>query len=563
MKRLVCGSALVALAVLALVPIVVALVRATTYDGGAGFAYLLDSLGQFFVADSLPQELMGNTFALGLCSAALALLLGLPYAYLTSRTDLPGRRLFSGLYVLPIIVPPLLAAIAWAQLTFWIYEATGRKPSDGFLFSGLAGSSFVFAMSYLPLVILFARRAFERLPASLEEAGLVAAGRRRTVRRILLPLTRPAVLAAAVFVFLFTTCDFAVVDYLNTFDSNFGTRAYADFAVYPIWAFSKWQMADRQNTSQATAEAIPLALLAIVVLWIAIRLRSRAEAGLVGTTFRTPPHARLGRWKVPAVLYCSLLLALSFAVPVGVLVVMSGSIDSYRDLFGPVLGVVDEIRSTVVYALLAASFATMIAFVLAWMAVRARRRPGRLLEILVFVPLAFPPILFGFGLLLTWNWADPVMLGIQAGSTRLVVPIVLFMLVAKYMAFPFMAISTQMRSLEPSQEEAAASAGVPWSRRMWGVLVPLTRPGILAGWVLALVFCLREIDTLAMITGAESTMFRIYSWIHTEREDLVAALCVTQIALLGLPLLLWALFGWVRRWLRPISARGRAPRTPR
>jgi iron(III) transport system permease protein len=551
MKRLlVCGSALLALAVLALLPVVVAVVRAVTYGDGEGAAYLIRSFGEFFAEESLQRELMLNTFALGLVSAALALALGLPYAFLTSRTDLPGRRLFSSLYILPIIVPPLIAAIAWAQLTLWWYEASGRSPREEFLFSGLGGSSFVFAMSYVPLVILFARRAFERIPASYEEAGIVAAGRWRTIRRILVPLTRPAVLAAAAFVFIFTTVDFAVVDYLNTFDSNFGERAYTEFAVYPIMAFSKWQFGDRMNTSEATAETLPLAVLAIAMLWVAFRLRSRAEEGLVGTTFRTPPPIRLRAWKAPAVAFCVLLLGLSFATPVGVLLVMSGSLDTYTRLFSP-LGILTELRTTVLNGLLAASFATMIAFVLAWMAVRAGRRLGRLLEMLVFLPLAIPPILFGFGLLLAWNWSDLVMLGIRSGATKLVVPVVLFTLVAKYMAFPFMTISTQLRSLEPSQDEAARSAGVPWSRRVWGVLVPLTRPGILAGWVLALVFCMREIDTLALLTGSDSTMFAIYSLIHTAREEMVAAICVLQVVMLGLPLLLWAVFGWLRRRLRP------------
>jgi iron(III) transport system permease protein len=535
MKRIVCGVALAVFAILALLPIGVAIGHSLSTDSGVG----LEHYEQAFGPEEGHWHLLLNTLALGVCSTLLALVLGLPYAFLTSRTDMPFRQTFVSLYLLPIILPPLLAAIAWTQIALDLGKWLDRSPKD-FLFGGLVGSTIVFGLCYLPFVILFARRAFARIPAAIEEAGLLTVGRWATMRRVVFPLALPGILAGSMFVFLFTICDFTVVDYLNTYICNplFGGD-YGNFRVYPVAAFSKW--ANGTQTELATALGTPLAVLAILALGLAFHLRRKGDTAVVGTSWREPPLIHLGLSRIPAALYCMLVLTFSFGLPVAALVKMSGSIETYRVIL---VEEATEIRTTVIYAVLAATLATILAFVLAWVTVHAKPGLGRLLEIAVFLPLAFPPVLFGFGLLVTWNPVDAVILGIGVGNTRLLVPLVLFALVAKYLPFPYIAILTHLRTLERSQEEAAAVAGLPWGQRVWRILVPLSRPGIAVGWVLAFVFCLREIDTLALLTGAESVMFRIYSWIHTAMDDRVAALCVIEISILGLPFLIYGLIVW-------------------
>jgi iron(III) transport system permease protein len=540
MRTFVCGIALLALLVLALLPVGLAVARSFQVDGEWSLEHYATAFGSALAAESAQRQMLLNTLALGSSATLLALVLGLPYAFLTARTDLPGRAGFVAVYLLPILVPPLIASIAWVQLTAWTNDWTGRTFRDGYLFGGLPGSAFVFGMCYLPFVILFARRALLRVPASLEEAGTLAVGRWRTWRRIVLPLALPGILAGAVFVFVFTICDFAVVDYLNTYNIRSGGN-YFSFRVYPIVAFSKWTLG--RETELATALGAPLTLLAFVGMGLALHLRRRGDAALLGATWREPPTVRLGWARWPASLFCLLVLALSFGAPVGTLLAMSGSAASYRTIL---TDRIDEIGFTVGYAALAASFATILAFVLAWIAARMRRGFGSALELLVFVPLVFPPILLGFGLWVTWKRVPAVSDGIALAGTRILVPLILITLLVKYLPFPFAAIVAHLRGIERSQEEAAAVSGVSWGQRMWGILVPLASPAIAAGWILAFVFCLREIDTLAILTGVRSTMFSIYTLIHTSQDDLVAALCVVQIALLGLPFLLYGLLAWRR-----------------
>jgi len=143
-----------------------------------------------------------------------------------------------------------------------------------------------------------------------------------------------------------------------------------------------------------------------------------------------------------------------------------------------------------------------------------------------------------------WNPVDAISLGIGYQGTKIVVPLMIITLVAKFTPFPYLAILTHMRSIERTQQEAAEVAGLPWGTRMWRIAVPMARPGIVVGWILAFVFCLREIDTLAIVGSVQTAMARIYSMIHVAQDDLVAAICVFEVALLGLPLLLYAVLTW-------------------
>ena len=198
MSRPLLSTALAVLVVAGLVPLVVMLLRVEGQD----------------VADLLDARilsLLGRTLWLGLATALLALLVGLPFGFLVARTDVPGASLLRTLGAVPLLVPPLLLAMTWAVV--W----TGLR--------GAPGTIFMLTLSTFPLVAIFAARAFERIDGGAEEAALVAGGL-RAVLRMELPLVLPAAATGACLAFVFAINDFGVPDYVSSVGPKF--NVYAD-----------------------------------------------------------------------------------------------------------------------------------------------------------------------------------------------------------------------------------------------------------------------------------------------------------------------------------------------
>ncbi len=493
---------------------------------------------------------LGNSVLIAGVAALLAVLVGVPYSLLVSRTDVPFRRLFGTAYVAPMLLPPLLVAMAWTFLTESrpaplppgatapLPPAPGNPLWGGAVAVLRAGS--MFALCYFPLVVLFARRALARVPASLEESARLAAGPMAALRRVTLPLAAPGILAGALFVFLFALNDFALVDFLNW------VRPTADqIGVYPFEAFTAWSR--KQGPSVATALGAPLALLGIVLLLVIQRVVGRRLRASVTGEFRDPSPWPLGRWKWVAVAGAAAVLAVAAAIPIGGLIAKSGGVDAYRRIWAVVAGPAsstNDVRWSVALAVGAGLVSLPLAFVLGHHAARTRRLWPLGLSLL---PLALPPIFLGIGYLRLLSIPEltfPVP-GAPGGRNPFLDSEgprlgALFLLVAKYLPFAIAALWAAFLEVDPRLEESAASAGVSWPARMLGIVEPLVRPALGLAFVLVVVLALREIDTIVLIES-DTVMRRIYTLVHYQRDDQVAALCVLLIAMQAIPFAVYAL----------------------
>jgi iron(III) transport system permease protein len=557
MNRAVVILAVLALAVLSVVPISRTLAESfLDRRAGDGTAVLtLRHYDEAFVSGS-PQpasdttqlhtpatrpvsarwRLLGNSVLIAAMAAAFALLLGVPYALLVGRTDAPLRGLLGSFYAAPLVLPPLLVAIAWTFLPGFgpPPQTEAREPSAfGAAFSALR-SAFLFGLCYFPLVVLFARRAFSRIPASLEEAARLAGGPRLALRRVTLPLASPGILAGGLFVFLFALNDFSLVDYLNWI------RPTTDqISVYPFESFTAWSKT--QGESVATALGMPLALLGVGLLWVIQRLVGRDARATVSGDFREPAPWRLGAWGWPATIAAALLVAVAAGTPVAGLAIKAGALDNYRAVWRLVAGPTsstNELWWSLALATATAILTLPLAFVLGHHAARTRRLTWMALAIL---PLALPPIFLGAGYLrllnlrmFTLGGANPFL---DADGPRLGS---VFLLVAKYVPFAIVALWAAFLEIDPRLEESAATAGVRRLDRALGILVPLAKPAMFVGALLVFVLALREIDTIVLLTS-DTVMRRIYTMVHFSRDAQVAALAVILVAVEALPFAVYAL----------------------
>lgn len=162
----------------------------------APWSSILDALGSPALRVALRLSLV--------CSAgatAVAVVLGLPLAWVLGRFRFPGRRLVRAVALVPLVLPPVVGGVA-------LLTAFGRRGFVGSLLDehlGLqlpftvAGAVLAEAFVAMPFFVITAEAAFRNLDTAFEDAGRVlGAGRWTVFRRITLPMTAPALTAGVV-----------------------------------------------------------------------------------------------------------------------------------------------------------------------------------------------------------------------------------------------------------------------------------------------------------------------------------------------------------------------------
>ncbi|MFN0241400.1 MAG: ABC transporter permease [Planctomycetota bacterium] len=459
-------------------------------------------------------ELLGRTALIGGGSAAIALVLGVPFGFLVARTDMIGARVMRPLGIVPLLLPPLILAASWTALT-------GVR--GGF------ATAMVLGLGTFPLVSMYVARAFERIDARREEAALLAGGL-RAVLRMELPLVLPSALCAACFAFGFAVNDFSVPDYVSSIGPKY--NVYADDV------FATWRSA--QDPGRAVAAALPLVLLSLAALIPALELRRRSRLDALDGDFRRPALLALGAWRWPALAFALAVLGTAVIAPIARLIWESGG--GPRGFTFAAMGAAfarafELARANLRTSLLVSTGAALVCVPLALVLGHALERSrARALQLAVLLPLAVPAILLGIGNIAMWN--RPATGALYDSPWMVVV-----LLVGRFAPLAVLALSAAVAMLDRNQEDAARLAGASPGRRLTSIVAPPLRGALAGGAALVFVLSMREIDAAIFVPAANGTvMFRLYNAVHFGRDDFVAALALLVVFFVALPGLAWTLF---------------------
>ncbi|MCE9594462.1 MAG: ABC transporter permease subunit [Planctomycetes bacterium] len=466
-------------------------------------------------------QLLGSTLLLGTATAAIALVVGLPFGLLVARSDVPLARAARMLGIVPLCLPPMLYAMVYTAI------------SD---LRGAGASILILAIGTFPIVAVFTARAAERIDGRLEEAALLVGGPRAALI-VDLRLVFPAALCGACFAFVFAIHDFAVPDYVAFVGPKFN--------VYAAEIFASWRVDSRPGL--AVAKSLPLVALSLAVLIPALRLNRAHAATTLQSGFRTGARIALGSWRWPALLFVFAVLFVSVFLPVGRLLWESGGGASGFGLarmsgaFGRALELSRvNLQQSFLWSLGAAAAVVPVALVAGHALARARW-----LEPFVILPLAVPAILFGIGEIVLWNreWCASFYDGPG---------LVVMLFAGRFACFAILAVSGAAKNLDRTLEEAAELAGARPARRLASIVAPALRSALIGGFVLVFVLSMRELDAAILVPTANQTaIFRVYQQVHFGRDDFVAALALLVVCLILLPGILWTAFGGRRLEVLP------------
>ena len=254
-----------------------------------------------------------NTLALMAGVGLLAGFFGVSSAWVVSRYEFKGRKLFSWLLVLPAAIPAYIIAYAYTDFLEYagpvqsaLRQMLGVSLARDYWFfdiRSLGGAMVMMAAVLYPYVYIMARTAFRQTSRTLFEAALVSG--RDMFYHVGLPLARPAIIAGLSLVLMEVVSDFGTVEYFAVDTLTLG--------IFNVWL--------GMNNMPAAAQLSLIALVVILALFgVELYARSRRSFQNLSNAKRGVPRIALPRQKrLTAYLVCGLPVMLGFVIPVAIL----------------------------------------------------------------------------------------------------------------------------------------------------------------------------------------------------------------------------------------------------
>ncbi len=413
---------------------------------------------------------------------------GVAAAWLIVRSDVLGKRMWTVLVSLPLVIPSYVIALAllsFAGPRGLFADLTGvALPS----ISGGIGAWLALTLSTYPYVFLVARAALRNVDPAFEEAARsLGAGPWKAFRTVVLPQVRPAVAAGSLLVALYTLSDFGAVSLMG-------------FDVFTRVIYAQYQ--GRLDRTPAAVLALSLILLALVIVWA--EQRTRGRAAYFGTKPRRPaPSVSLtGGARFAAHSFLGGLVFLALALPIGVLTIWL-----LRGLLGG--QTIDmqwgAVAGSLTGSLAAAAIAMAAAVPVVVLAVRYRGRASRWLHRTVYVMFSLPHITVALAVVF---FASNYLGGLYQSFTLLVV-----IYGALFLAQATSAGEATLLQVNPNLEDASRGLGKGAMQTLRRITLPLMWKGLLAGGVLVFLTTMKELPATLLLrpTGFDTLAVRIWS----------------------------------------------------
>ncbi len=426
-------------------------------------------------------EILGRTLLLVGAVTAGSVVVAVPLAWLTVRTDLPLRRIWAVLAALPLVIPSYVGG-------FIVVVALGprgmlQKLLDGPLgvdrlpdISGFWGAALTLIVLSYPYVLFSVRGALMRTDPSLEESSRALGNNPwSTFFRVTLRQLRPSITSGALLAALYTLSDFGAVSLLR-----YETFTRAIFVQYE---------SELDRTLGAVMSLVLVVLVLVMVAAEALtRGHSRYYRGGPGVT-RPAATVALGRWRWPSLALCAGVVSISLLFPMSIL---GYWVQRGVSAGEPLLFQWDAAGNSLYVSALAGVAAVVAALPIAILTVRHPGLFSGLLERMTYIGFALPGIAVALGL---------VFFGINyAQSLYQTTGMLIFAYVILYLSPAVGTARASLLQISPQMEEAARSLGRTPAGVISSISLPLMMPGILSGAALVFLLAMKELPATLILS---------------------------------------------------------------
>ncbi|HNU94505.1 MAG TPA: iron ABC transporter permease [Bacillota bacterium] len=482
---------------------------------------------------------MWNTVKISFFVTTLGTVVGLFFAWLIGRSDIPLKGLMKSLFVIPYMFPPFIGAMAWGLLLaprsgyinkMFMALTGGRTPL--FNINTLAGIVFVELCYYFPFVFIQVSGALERMDPTLEESARIAGANQMTViRRITMPLVVPAIAAGAMLILISSLSHFGVPAILGFSNGIF---------TLPTKIYELIYRASGSFEGIRRGASLSILLVAVVVLALALQrrvLRAGRYDIIRGKSMR-PMLIKLRGWKVPLLLVCFVFLVITVILPLctifgvgflkayGVPMKLANmTLNNFKYVLFESKMARDSIRNSFFLSITSAVITMLVGTMIAYVIVKIQPRGKGVLEVLGILPYSIPGIVLAVGVILTWSGAFYL-------NLYNTIWIILIAYIARYMAFSMKSASASLEQVHDSLEEASRTCGASHFESLLDVTLPLIRPGMVAGFFLIFLPAMRELTTSLLLYGPFTRTMGVAIYSINEEGYTVQACALAGVAII-------------------------------
>ncbi|MDF3606365.1 iron ABC transporter permease [Paracoccus sp. DMF-8] len=478
------------------------LAQAALFDDG-GLA--VERLARLFARPQTTAAIW-NTIQIALASTLVSLLVGTVFAVIVVQTDLPGKSALVFAFVLPLMIPPQVTAMAWIQAfspSSPVLGALGLSMEAGTrhpLYSK-AGIILLLGIYNAPLVYLAMQASLRRIPLDLAEAARAAgAGPVRVLLTVILPLARGGMVAAASLAFVSAIGNFGI-------QAMLGIPARVPTLITQIYQ----QINGLGPSALPNMAALSMVLTALTVAGVLLAARAgerndtRVDLGsraLVLSPGRGGPVILALLW---GYLVLSLLLPLSallqsslvpaYGLP---LTAETVTLKNYAAALFRQVSLRDAFLTSLWLTLVTVGFLMLASVFLGYFLTWRRGPLVRLLHFGSEAAYTLPGITLGVAMILLFLRPLPG-IGVSLYGTPW---IILAAYVAGFLALALRPVLSGYAQIDRTLEEAAQVAGAGFLRRMRDVIWPLIAPTAIAAGVIVFMTAINEIQTSILLISS-------------------------------------------------------------
>ncbi len=527
-------------AYLALIPLLMLLYNSirSAPPGEAGAFFTLKN---YVKAYNDPKFLLlwKNTFLFALGKCVITGFVGTSLAWIYERTNTPFKKIFAVMALVPFIMPGVLSTISWILLlsprigviNIILMKLFHLKEAPLNIYSML-GMIWADGIHHYPLFFLIMAAAFRSMDMALEESATMSgSGTFSTFYHITFPLMRPAFLSAMLLMFIRGIEAFSVPTLIGVPAriEVFVSKIYQALHQYPI------------KYGQAGAIAVTLLFLSSLGIFIYRRATGTEQrfATVTGKSFR-PRMIDLGNYKYMVSFICILFFLITIGFPLFILLwssfspiyqipslsaLSTFSFKNYIHVFNFPL-TLRALRNSIFLMFSTATVTMLLASVIAWIVVKSKVKGRVVLDMLAFIPIAFPGIVLGVSLIYVY-----LTLPIPIYGT---IWILLLAYTTKMMPMASRFTNATIIQISSELEEASTLSGGSWFVTFRKVTLPLIVPGFIAGWIYVAMVSLRELSTSILLyaSGTEVLSIVIFDLYEAGLYPVLCALGIMMIVFL-------------------------------
>ncbi|TBL81886.1 iron ABC transporter permease [Paenibacillus thalictri] len=469
-----------------------------------------------------------NSLLLAFIVSSLSTVIAYVFAYTFAYVNVPLKKLFNSIAILPIISPPFVIALSaillFGKQGFVSKHLLGMTNANIY---GLNGLVLVQTLTFFPIAFLVLAGLLRSISPALEEASLnMGAGKLKTFLNVTLPLTVPGIANAFLLVFVQSLADFGNP---MTIGGNYTTVARE---VY-MQAVGSYDM--------QAGSALAMLLLSITFIVYALQKFWVGKKSYVTVTGKPVNGRRMidsGWFKYATFAVCFILsivvIAFYILVPIGSFIKLWGinnsfTLDHYIYVFS--LGQ-KPLKDTTELALIATPLAGLLGMIIAFLIVRKQFFGKKALEAISMISIAIPGTVLGIAYVLSFNTAPLALTGTAI--------IILAAFIIRAIPVGIRSGIASLQQIDPSIEEAATNLGASQTKTFFSVVLPLIKPAFFSGLVYSFVKSMTAMSAVIFLISAKHNLLTasILAQVEIGKIGAASAYCTILIVIMSVALLL-------------------------